>query len=514
MKTVGKFHLEYALAIAGMFLIAVPKAVPAAPFVGSVTLEQARAAEGARDYRKAVAQFRKAMGFPETQVMALVGLARSLVGLGEVSEALEVLRDYLQKSEPFSIEVRVTLVDVLMVSRDYSEALRELDRIRTLRPRLSAERERRGEALLALKRYEECVSVLTPHLRENPQSTRSRLHRAKALLALDKMSEAARDLKQIVEDRPADPDHFLLYAQALEGTSQWNEAEKALLQALRLDPHAAETQARVGMHYFSRGRFAESLPFLKRSLEIDPSRVQQSLMLARAYVAAKQSRNAEQVLLNALQVSPDHEDCLLELSRIYFDQGTLDKAGALLRDFVKAHPERSQPALLFTKIALGVDRADLADETMKAFHSRGAENAESSLLHAFVKNQLGEQAEMIQILEKARQKYPKDPFIPFNLGLALQKLDREAEAIQAYQSVSAGSATFAKARVNQALLLEKRGQLAEAARALSDALISEPHQEDVKIKLVEMRARVQKTVERAPAARSVKSVKSVKEDSP
>ena len=352
----------------------------------------------------------------------------------------------------------------------------------------------------ALKEYQTVVGL-------DPQSPYVLEQAAELALDIGQAAQAMTFAKQLVDLEPKNPKaHFVL------GNVQWAQgdtgaAEESFKRALKLDPANEEALFALGnllsssdpekaRGYYKRyieangegsaevyyqlslidqraGQAAEAIAELKKAIELEPDYVQARFALAQLYEVQRDTDAALAAYLELLPRDPHNTALLNHVGELQFLKGQPDAAESFF-DQAKA-VEPSNPQTCFWKGFLAEQKGDWAKaaEELKASAALNDDPAVAMRLSYYL-TQSGRLADAVDVLAKARDKWPKDAEIPYFLGLGYDDLGQNAKAVEAMSAAVALKPDSREARFQLAALQEKAGNIPEMEKNFRVLLVDHP----------------------------------------
>jgi tetratricopeptide (TPR) repeat protein len=389
-----------------------------------------------------------------TRAAAQVAIARTWLAAGDVERAMRLARQ-VQAENPNS-SASVLLALELMRQRPEAEAI-AIEYLKTpdADPLL---RRAYASTLVNLQRYTDAVAQLEIVTQKQPEVAGPWLTLGALQLELRQTQAAERSLErfvQLVQTQPAAPrpndsddgdetadapdqdltQAWLLLSQAAEQRGDFATAE-ARLARVDNPQRALEVQTRRALLLVRQGQVPQARELVRAAPERNPADARAKL-LAEAQVLreVKQWSEAYAVLETANQRFPDDADLLYEQAMMAEKIGQLDAMEAQLRRVMALKPDHAH-----AYNALGYS---LADRNLRL-------------------------AEAKQLIERALQLTPGDPFITDSLGWVEFRLGNSEEALrllrQAYQA-----RPDAEIGAHLGEVLWAMGQHAEARRIWAEA---------------------------------------------
>ena len=323
-------------------------------------MESGKAFMQAKDYPRAILQFRNAAAFagkdPEPYYqLALAFLADSQLanGIGALNQAIKLNPKYtpaqLKKAELETMSPRgsdqkaaeATLQGIVSASPGDSDALSAL-----------------ALAEIRLGNEQDALKNLETALEKSPQNLKASVTMAKLKAGKGDLKGAEEALQTAVQKAPKSADPLVALASLYMALKRWPDAERNLEQALQFDPkndaalfalaavqvqtgkrdQAEQTYAKLSalpiprykpLHarfLFGEGkRDAAITEFAKLAKDSPDDRTARTRLVA-AYWAANRKAEAEKVLTDALQHNPKDVDALMQHAQIELANGRYQDA--------------------------------------------------------------------------------------------------------------------------------------------------------------------------------------------
>lgn len=327
-------------------------------------------------------------------------LALSL--LSKDTPPLKAMLDEAMQS-PVAGELRLAYARTLIGQRAYGDALRQLQTLTQRHPEVA-----QGWLMLGLMQQDmgqalqaEQLLIRFLEVSKNTQEPELEAGRAEALLALSQMAQQKGQI---------------------ERASQWLSQIPANVDPIRLGSRRAELLAQ-------QGRMDEARLVLSQIKTTTPDQSRRkALVLAQWLREHKQHAAAHEVIQQALTEQPDSQELLTELSLIAEKLQRYDEMETVLRGLMKSYPQDPH-----AYNALGYSLADrkLRLQEARQLIAKAVELApedpyiQDSL--GWVEFRLGHTQEALRILQAAYKAKP-DAEIAAHLGEVLWSLGRQQEA--------------------------------------------------------------------------------------
>ncbi|WP_457574758.1 tetratricopeptide repeat protein [Desulfolithobacter sp.] len=314
-------------------------------------------------------------------------------------EAVELYQKIL-RDDPENERVRIALVHVYLLQNREQEALRELNRLKTVSSR----------------------------------PDRVDLTIARLFARQKKFDRAATILRQVLEKNDLSEGRFLLALIYF----QEKKYQEALGQLRHIDRQAPEYEDAV----FLQVRIYRALKQVEQAIEILEEAVQEEtgrssemfVLLAALYRTQNREDKGRDVFSRALQAFPDDENLLYEYGLFLEHSGEHDKALSVMQQVIRVQP-RHAGALNYVGYTWADQKVhlDKALEYIEKAVSLEPENGYIRDSLGWVYYRLGRLEEARKALEEAVKLSPDDPAILDHLGDVYLELDMVQEAVEVYR---------------------------------------------------------------------------------
>jgi tetratricopeptide (TPR) repeat protein len=343
----------------------------------------------AGDSQKALAFARQAQALEaNAEGPALLGLEL----MGGTPEAESLVTAYLQV-QPAGHTLRMAYVRRLMGAQRYAEAVSQLQMLTRREPSYAAAWLSLGALQLELKQPREAEAALQRYLGLLPPSAGAEAAAAESGQVEEGSVEASRTQA------------YLLLAQAAEQRNDYKGAE-AWLGKIDNPSSALTVLSRRASLLARQGKLADARQLIRKAPERNEEDARAKLLAeAQLLRELRQWREAHAVLADAVKRAPDNVDVLYEQAMMSEKLDRMDEMEALLRRVMQIKPDYHH-----AYNALGYS---LADRNQRLPEAR-------------------------ELIAKALELSPGDPFITDSLGWVEYRLGNNAEALrllrQAYQA--------------------------------------------------------------------------------
>ena len=278
---------------------------------------------------------------------------------------------------------------------------------------------------------EASLETLRRHLAAHPQAREVRLQYARGLVGARRFPQARAEFQRLLGDYPDNPDVIYAVAVLSMQLSDWDTAEANFSKLLGRDFTEADTvRLYLGQIAEERKQFDVAL---RRYAEVAPGEQYLAAQLRIAQLLARQGQlDAGRRHLQALRAAgqADRIQLLLAESQLLRDAGQTREAYSLLAESLAAQPE--QPELLYEAALLAekIGQHDVLAANLRKLIALKPDHAHAynALGYSFAeRNQRLAEAE--QLITKALQLSPDDPFIIDSMGWVLFRKGDSAGAV-------------------------------------------------------------------------------------
>jgi tetratricopeptide (TPR) repeat protein len=366
-------------------------------------------------------------------------LQRQLARVQDRSRAYALLRELL---EPYGdvLDARLTLAQAAMVAGDRAAALSDA------RAALAKHPSSELAALVLAQIIEdraESIQSLVNFLQKNPKSREVRLAYARTLIEQNKVDEAKAQFAQLLTHHP--DDRTTLYALGLMAAQagEMREAESYLSKYIQTlgdqpDRERDSTQALLVLAQIAEDKedTAAALKWLEK-IEPDNQGSYISATLRRAMLLAKlKDPEAARALLQQAEVRNDDDRAKLIVgeAQLLRDAGRLDEALRLVADTLELNKNSIDLLYEHAMLAERAKQFDLMERELRKLIQIAPDNqhAYNALGYSLADRNVRLQ-DAFELISKANQLAPNDPYILDSLGWVEFRLGRLEQALKTLQ---------------------------------------------------------------------------------
>lgn len=296
---------------------------------------------------------------------------------------------------------------------------------------------------------------------------------------------------------------YLKRARLYQSTGQAELALRDLHRAAALDPLATRPAEYLGDWHLANNRAARAVDYYRKATTLEERNDRLYLKLAIAHLQADQTDEALTAVERALVLQPTSAEARYVKTLVLLARGQEREALTALEDLVAAQPGHTptREALAAVSESLGDFRR--AVDELSALSVLEPDRPSRAVAVALAMTRVGREADALDVLERARERFPSDADVLTTLGHAwLVRAERTAnrEALQRASALLATATTqpspSSVALSDWGRIRQLLGDLDGAAAALERAVATPPVTADAYLRLATVRERRQ---EAAPA---------------
>ncbi len=359
-----------------------------------------------------------------------------LARIGSTEKASEQYRRLLDL-RPEHLRARLNLAALYMKASDCNSAIVQLDQLVSQAPGYALAHYNLG--VCALRRSDPGAAI--PHLMKaaalDPDLGRAHYNLALAFSRTGDTPLALENYAAAVKTTPDVASYRYNYALALSKVERFSESIDEYQAALRLDPEYYEARYNLALAHYRNNDYEAAQQVFKSALDQRPDSYESAYNLGLTWLKLKRATEAEEVLRKAIvleSTAAGHYNLGLALTR----QGRYADANEEYEAVLRIDPK----------------------------HARSIERLAEGKL------QLGDHNDALSRLEQLGRIQPDDP-TALNIGIRLLRFGRYPLA-ERYLEVAASSRESARARYNLGLALTRQDRHAEAGEHYQAVLRIDP----------------------------------------
>jgi tetratricopeptide (TPR) repeat protein len=412
------------------------------------------------DYARAIDQFREAaardpLAADPVEKMAAMGKAAAAFRDGSVPAAIQHLKVAIEltpdRAEPHRILGLVYLAD-----EQYDNAVDEAMNAVRLSPGDERAHLALANAFMEAGRYPEAAQALRETIRALPASGRARYALGRVYQRQARQGEALSEFEEAVTFNPLLGLNSLYQTMGALNVRQQNSdgAIEAYSRRIDLIPNDADAHQELGDTYFRQGSDDEAQAEFEVVLMLKPDHSAAHAALAQLHLRAGRYADALEASRRTLELDPMHKQARYALATSLMRLGRTE--------------EGKEEFQVFERLQADATAAQARDLELSAFKREASANSAN-----------GDHEKAVSLLRKALELKPDEPVSHLNLGLALLRAGRPAEAIERFTSAVGLDAPF-EVHKHLAEAYAALGQVDESRR--EQALYEQAKQESLRIR--------------------------------
>lgn len=439
-----------------------------------VMLRLGQLALGAREAKKAEGWFRKAVGVNPDLGAARRGLALSLLAQRQLPAALAEVQEALKRSDGKDLDAKFLLAQIMNDAGRPAAAEPVLDEVLAARPDHGPALLLQGLVKLELRKPDEAEALFAKVVQRDPKSAQARLGLAIVERARGQLAPAAAAMESVTRDRPDWTFAWFELGRTRLGLRQLDPALKAFDRAEQTSPDPAVTRVRAAVSLATAGESDRAIAKAQASLGSVNAAPLARALLVRLYLEKGQPDLAERELQTAITAAPQETGPLVNLARFYMVQRRPADAVAPLERATTLNPTLVEPVGLLVDAQLALGQKDQALATGKRLLQLQGETPAAYLVFAVINDKVDRPAEALEAYQRVLDKEPGHLVAARARAGLLAREQRVPEAIRLLEDSAARNPKAPEPLVDLAQLEERAGNVPGAAAAYRRAIERAP----------------------------------------
>jgi cellulose synthase operon protein C len=358
---------------------------------------------------------------------------------GQYGDAVIEFRNAL-RLDPRFVEAYYELAQADLAQHDWSSAYGYLEKTIELDPTRLDARLDRGRLYLAARQFDKAEDEANFVITQDPGHVAAHQLLGAALIGEQKPAQALAAFSKVTELLPENPSAFVNVALVEISLHRYDDAERHLKKAIAVDPKSIQAYTDLANFYRLQNRVPEAQQVLQAGLTKNPDGIPLYLDSVSILVSQGKGDEAEALLGKLRTEVPNSTDATVAIGDFYFRRQETDKALAEYHRGLALSPKNIDIQKRMQDLYIATDQKQLAID----------------LDHELMKD------------------VPKDVTVRVNHGRLLMMEGNSHDATNYLQSVIADAADSAEAHYYLAMAFWQNGDLAQAQKALLDALKVSP----------------------------------------
>lgn len=351
-------------------------------------------------------------------------------------------------SDWIEAEKRIERAQELSESRQWTEALNEVEAAVEINPGNPSWHAQRGFLLDQLRRHEDAIESYRQAVTlqgDDPEVTTAL---GVDLIRIGRCAEAVAVFERL---SAYDPDYEPAYCHRILAYSELGEhdrAEEMFYLAQQLDEDCPHCFCHVGVSLAQRGEYEQAIACWKRVLDLEPDFVGIKQRIAQAYRVQGDRELARDYYLAEIREDPGNTDLLFELGELHLEAGAIGPAVAKFRQIIELEPDHIPAHLASAEILLRNERPELALESLRSVEALDEECPGLELRIGEAYLLMGQDDTALYHLEKAAARTPDNTRTLMALGNCMLRLDRPGDGADLFRRILASNERDADAHHN------------------------------------------------------------------
>ncbi len=419
-------------------------------------------------------------------------LARAAAGSREnLARPLNQLRD-LERREPKNVDVLTMYAEMaLRAHKDPALAISAWERARAVEKSartwfgLARAKHQAGDAVGAKEAAQAALLA-------NPEHCASKVLLAELSWETDEQEGPASVwLSAVVDPKSGASSEEVVRAHTLFGDihasrSRISQAEKAYEQALKVNPQDAFALIGLGKTLQQAGRHSEALARFEASNQSDADNLKAQIGIAQSKLSLERLDDAEADLKKLHEAHPKEFEVAYWLGRAQDALGRREAAEKSYRQAISLGGGKLRTVSAYVGLVTLLNQLgrDVEAKNILAEAQKSLPNAPA--IHRAFGDLASSQGNYDAALTEYRAALaldPKDVGVKFELGVALRRMRRFADALQVFDEVAAADTDHPGLALERGLLFEESGNREQALHAYEQALAKAPTDLDVMLRV-------------------------------
>ncbi len=361
----------------------------------------------------------------------------------------------------FEAEQRVERAYQLAESRQWGEALSELDAALDINPTNGAWQAQRGYLLDQLERFEDAIDAYRAAMSLDPGEVEVLVALGVDLTRLGRSTEAVEVLADAARLAPDLEPAYCYRILAHTDLGEHEQAEEMFYLAQQITEECPHCFFHMGGSLATRGLYDRAIYCWGRTLDIDPLYPGVRHAIAEAYREQNNPDRAREYYLAELRQDPGNVDLLFDMAELELEAGQPAKSAAKLRQIVELDPDFGQAHFALGEVLLELDEAHEALECLRTAADLDPEIPRLHLRIGQALMQVSEFSDAVRHLAAAALEEPEDESVLLAWGNCLLRLGRGLEAADKFRRLIKVDVTNADAHHNLGVCYFLDGAYAE-----------------------------------------------------
>ncbi|HAT13926.1 MAG TPA: serine/threonine protein kinase [Microcoleaceae bacterium UBA11344] len=329
--------------------------------------------------------------------------------------------------------------DALLALARYESALSAYDKALQLQPKDAKTLNKKGETLYELQRYQDSLDTHEQALKVTENNPEAWYGKGRAFIGLKRYEDALAAFDKAREMKPQSPSVWYSKGIALEYLNRRSEALKIYEEAvetydeqLKANPNNLKWWVERGSVLSKLGRFNDVLNSAEKALKVDPDFYPALVLKGNALRVTGKADEALQAYNKAMEIRPEDYMTLHNRGTLLAEKGDFVQG---IKSFDKALEIRSSFSPAWVDRGIALSQNNQQKEAIESFDKAlryAPKDAQALVGRGISLSALNRNEEALAAFEQAKEIEPNDPFVWANRAAVLENLKRNDEALKSY----------------------------------------------------------------------------------
>lgn len=360
---------------------------------------------------------------------ALMNVAIASAQGGSTSQAIAEFNNVLNM-DPENESAQVMLIRLLITEKKYEDALRELEKIKRLKPEQAFSYALEGVVFLMQGNEEPAIKSFNEALKRDKGNPLASHYLAKNAIKNKHLDEAKKYYREVLATRPVHAGALTALVDLETKTGNKQKAIEILQNAYKVDQDAIVPSLLLGREFLSDGNPSRSISTIQRTLAKNPDEPSLLELQGNAYLESGQSSLALETFKHLVYVQPNNANSHYYLAKAYAATNDLNSTRRSLSKALDIDSSHLRAISALAELYLVEGKFNEAMKLGKILASKFPELAEG--LHIQAKVYFAERkfAEAEKVLNVATKKFPNVEAVSLELCRVLWVRGKKDDAIK------------------------------------------------------------------------------------
>jgi tetratricopeptide (TPR) repeat protein len=308
-----------------------------------------------------------------------------------------------------------------------------------------------GLVYLADRRLNEAIEAFTAAVRLNPRDERARLGLADALIESDRLADAKQTLQDALTLLPSSGRARYALGFVYQRQGLYPDAVRELTAAASLKPLLGRNSIHQTLGALARAQqdYEAAITAFSQQVDLVPNDPDAHQELGEMYFRLGRHQEALAEFTVALMLNPTRTDTLAAIGQVHVRDGQFADAAAAARRAVELDASHKEARYVLATALIRLGRADEGQQALEVYQRLQSEatatrarqlEIEGFRRDASVRMASREYEQAVGLLRQALEREPESGLSHMDLGIALLKAGRAAEAVEHFTAAAARGA--------------------------------------------------------------------------